>query len=106
MDDTSYKSTFVEEPTGDTLQRQLIMSNTYPTFVDGTFQSAIPNDEVLSMAEMTFEELLDYPENQDTPFEACLKANRLTKYSIKLSRINFVFNHVCIGCCSIRNRKF
>lgn len=79
LDDSSYKSTFVEEPTEDTLQRQIIMSNTYPTFVDGTFQTTIPNDEVLSMAEMTFEELLDYSENRDTPFEASLKANRLTK---------------------------
>lgn len=94
LDDTSYKSTFVEEPKGDTLQRQIIMSNTYPNFVDGSFQSSISNEEVLSMAEMTFEELLDYPENRDTPFEACLKANRLTKYFYGLFQINFIFKNV------------
>ncbi|XP_066154142.1 cilia- and flagella-associated protein 44 isoform X2 [Euwallacea fornicatus] len=73
------KPVFVGKSTGDDLEREIISAKTSCKFQDGFFQGTIPNVEVLRVAEMTFEELLNYPDNLDTPFESCLRAKRLNK---------------------------
>ncbi|XP_066257532.1 cilia- and flagella-associated protein 44 [Euwallacea similis] len=76
--DFKKKLVFVEKSIEDDLER-VIRTKTFPKFEDSFFQGAIPNTEVLRVADMTFEELLNYPDNLDTPFESCLGAKRLNK---------------------------
>ncbi|KAL1505618.1 hypothetical protein ABEB36_005142 [Hypothenemus hampei] len=70
---------FVEKAIGDALEKQLVSSKVYPKLVDGFFWSTINNNEILQVADMSFEQLLNYPEHLETPFESCLKAVRLNR---------------------------
>ncbi|XP_050303878.1 cilia- and flagella-associated protein 44 [Anthonomus grandis grandis] len=78
----STQQIYVQKPNLDQLERFLLSSKGYPKFVDGFFQSSIPSEEVGRVADMTYEELISYPETVDTPFEACLR-------SIRMNRIYF-----------------
>ncbi|XP_060530871.1 cilia- and flagella-associated protein 44 [Cylas formicarius] len=69
----------IAKPVGDILEKQLLASKTYPKFDNGFFISAIPNEEVFAVQNMSCAELLQFSEHSDTPFESCLRANRLNR---------------------------
>ncbi|CAG9762761.1 unnamed protein product [Ceutorhynchus assimilis] len=79
VEEFSAKKILSFKPSGNELEKILLAKKTYPRFKDGFFHSDISNEEVLKVAQLTFEELCSYPEEQDTPYESSLRAIRMNR---------------------------